>query len=53
MDDRLDLQSLVQAAGDAIIAAATDGTIILWNPAAERIFGFTAEETLGHSLDVI
>jgi PAS domain S-box-containing protein len=49
----LDLQSWVRAAGDAIIAAGTDGKIILWNPAAERIFGFTAEEALGQSLDII
>ena len=49
----LDLPSLVQAAGDAIIAADTDGKIRLWNPAAERIFGFTAEDALGHSLDLI
>jgi len=49
----LDLPSLVQAAGDAIIAAGTDGKIRLWNPAAERIFGFTAEDALGHSLDLI
>jgi PAS domain S-box-containing protein len=53
MHDTLDLPSLVQAAGDAIIAAGTDGKILLWNPAAERVFGFTAEETLGHSLELI
>ena len=53
MNDTLDLSSLVQAAGDAIIAADTDGKILLWNPAAERIFGFTAAEALGHSLDLI
>jgi PAS domain S-box-containing protein len=53
MHDTLDLPSLVQAAGDAIIAAGTDGKILLWNPAAERIFGFTAAEALGHSLDLI
>ena len=53
MNYMLDLPSLVQAAGDAIIAADTDGKILLWNPAAERIFGFTAEEALGHSLDLI
>jgi PAS domain S-box-containing protein len=49
----LDLPSLAQAAGDAIIAADTDGKILLWNPAAERIFGFTAEDALGRSLDLI
>jgi PAS domain S-box-containing protein len=53
MNPSLDLQALVQAAGDAIIAAAPDGTIILWNPAAERMFGFTAGEALGRSLDLI
>jgi PAS domain S-box-containing protein len=39
--------------GDAVIGADTDGAIVLWNPAAERIFGFTAEEALGGSLDLI
>lgn len=53
MNSPLDLPSLVQAAGDAIIAADTDGRIRLWNPAAERMFGFTAEEALGHALDLI
>jgi PAS domain S-box-containing protein len=53
MNDPLDVSSLVQAAGDAIIAADTDGTILLWNPAAERMFGFTAAEALGHALDLI
>jgi PAS domain S-box-containing protein len=33
--------------------ADTDGKILLWNPAAERMFGFTAEDALGHSLDLI
>lgn len=53
MSRKLDLQSLVESAGDAIIAADTDGMILLWNPAAERIFGFTSEEAVGHSLDLI
>jgi PAS domain S-box-containing protein len=53
MSETLDLASLVQAAGDAIIAADTDGKILLWNPAAERMFGFTAAEALDHSLDLI
>jgi PAS domain S-box-containing protein len=53
MNSTLDLPSLVQAAGDAIIAADTDGKIRLWNPAAERMFGFTAVDALGHALDLI
>lgn len=49
----LDFEAWVRAAGDAIIAAGSDGKIILWNPAATRLFGFTAEEALGRSLDLI
>ena len=53
MSEPLDLERFVQAAGDGIVAADAEGRIILWNPAAERIFGFTAEEALGRSLDLI
>lgn len=49
----IDLGALVQSAGDAIVAAGTDGSILLWNRAAERIFGYTEAETLGQSLDLI
>src|SRR5262249_11088948 len=48
-----DPQELVQAAGDAIIAAGADGSIVFWNPAAERIFGYAESEALGRSLDLI
>jgi PAS domain S-box-containing protein len=53
MDTAMDLQALVDSAGDAIIVADTDGVIRLWNPAAARVFGFTADEAVGHSLDLI
>jgi PAS domain S-box-containing protein len=49
----LDLAALVEAAGDAIVVADPDGRIRLWNPAAERIFGFPAADVLGQSLDLI
>ncbi|MPZ75583.1 MAG: PAS domain S-box protein [Deltaproteobacteria bacterium] len=49
----VDLETLVQAAGDAIIAADPNGKIVLWNPAAERIFGFGADEAMGQTLDFI
>ncbi|KRB80112.1 PAS sensor protein [Nocardioides sp. Root190] len=38
---------------DAIIATDKAGAITLWNPGAQRIFGFAATEVLGQSLDVI
>lgn len=49
----MDLDKLVEAAGDAIVAADPEGNIVLWNPAAERIFGFSRSEALGRSLDLI
>ena len=48
-----DPQQFVLAAGDAIVATDAAGSIVIWNPAAERIFGFAASEALGASLDLI
>lgn len=49
----MDFEKLVAAAGDAIVAADAQGKIVLWNPAAERMFGFARAEALGQSLDLI
>lgn len=49
----LDLETFAQAAADAIIVADAEGSIILWNRAAERIFGYAEIEALGRSLDLI
>lgn len=49
----IDLQQLVTTAGDAIVVADAKGHIVLWNAAAERIFGFTAGEAMGQTLDII
>ena len=48
-----DCAALLLAAGDAIIAAAPDGCILFWNPAAERVFGYAEEDAVGRSLDLI
>lgn len=53
MHTGVDHQQLVEVIGDAVIVADPAGAIILWNPAAERIFGFTRDEALGQSLDLI
>jgi PAS domain S-box-containing protein len=53
MNQTFDLRAFVQAAADGIIAAGADGKIVYWNDAATRIFGFTAAEALGQSLDLI
>jgi len=49
----IDFAAFVEGAADAIVAARPDGSILLWNRAAERIFGYSQEEALGHSLDLI
>jgi PAS domain S-box-containing protein len=49
----VDCEQLVEVIGDAIVVSDASGAINLWNPAAERIFGFTQAEALGNSLDLI
>ncbi len=53
MQTSIDYEQLVAAIGDAIIISDAAGDITLWNPAAERMFGFRAEEALGKTLDLI
>jgi PAS domain S-box-containing protein len=44
---------IVETVGDAVVFADRDGIIRLWNRAAEGIFGYTEEEAVGQSLDLI
>jgi len=44
---------ILDGAGEAVIVCNRDGIICFWNPGAARIFGFGAEEAVGHSLDII
>ncbi|ANI99879.1 histidine kinase [Polynucleobacter wuianus] len=53
MNTNIDLHQLVECVGDAIIAADTNEKIVLWNPAATRIFGYSEAEALGQTLDLI
>jgi PAS domain S-box-containing protein len=53
MQAAIDFQQLVNVIGDAVVISDKHGAITLWNPAAQRIFGFTQEEALGQSLDLI
>ena len=53
MKTPIDCHQLVAAVGDAIIAADASGAITLWNPGAARMFGYSEEEALGKSLDLI
>jgi PAS domain S-box-containing protein len=46
-------QALLTSSSDAIVATDREGHITFWNPGAERIFGFAANEAVGQSLDLI
>src|SRR5262245_57860858 len=47
------LRKLVDEAADGILIADEDGIVRFWNPGATRIFGFTSQEAVGQSLDII
>ena len=48
--DRQRLAALVESSDDAIIGKALDGIVTSWNPAAERMYGYSAAEMLGQSI---
>jgi len=46
-------ERLLAGMSDAVVHADAEGIIRHWNGGATRIFGFTAAEALGQSLDII
>lgn len=53
MQGNIDFKALVAQIGDGVVVCDAKGAIIVWNPACERIFGFTELDALGQSLDLI
>jgi PAS domain S-box-containing protein len=47
------LASIVESSEDAIISKKLDGTVISWNAAAERIYGYSAEEAKGKHISIL
>src|SRR3954462_4989454 len=47
------MRAAVASAADAMIALDNDMIVRLWNPAAERLFGWRADQTLGRPLRTI
>jgi serine/threonine-protein kinase len=49
-EERFRLSEIVESASDAIVGTNLDGSIQSWNSGAEKLFGYTAEEMIGHQI---
>jgi PAS domain S-box-containing protein len=49
----LRFRSVTQSIGDAVVSSGSDGSIVLWNSGAAKIFGYREEEMLGQQLELI
>jgi PAS domain S-box-containing protein len=47
------LAAIVEHSEDAIIGKTLDGIVTIWNRAAQRMYGYTAEEVTGKSIDLL
>ena len=47
------LAGIVESTHDAVVAADPDGTIVIWNRGAERMYGHRPEEAIGRSMGLI
>jgi two-component system, cell cycle sensor histidine kinase and response regulator CckA len=47
------LAALIESSDDAIIQFSLDGTIEAWNPAAERLYGYSPLEAVGTSMEML
>ena len=46
------LSSIIESSDDAILTKDAEGTITSWNPAAERMYGWTADEAIGQKISI-
>lgn len=51
--DRVRIDAIVRSANDAIWSATANGLITSWNPASERLFGHSAVEMVGRTVELL
>src|ERR1700722_1487434 len=47
------LAAIVESSDDAIVSKTLEGIILTWNAGAERVYGYTAAETVGQSMIIL
>ena len=47
------LAAVVESSVDAIVSSTLDGTIVTWNPGAERLYGYAEAEVRGKSISLL
>jgi PAS domain S-box-containing protein len=47
------LASIIECSNDAIIGKTTDGIVTSWNPGAEAMYGYSAQEIIGNSISIV
>ena len=49
----LHMAAIVENSADAIIGKTLDGVVTSWNPAAEKMFGYSSQDAIGQSVDIL
>lgn len=52
-EERSKLAAIVEFSQNGIISTALDGTILSWNQAASKIYGYSAEEMIGNNISIV
>jgi two-component system, cell cycle sensor histidine kinase and response regulator CckA len=51
--DQARLAAIVDCSEDALVSMTVDGIVVHWNPGAERLYGYSAEEMIGRPISVL